>query len=90
MPSNAPGKTVAGDVTRESVAARSADRITVALIPKASDDLQRIQDRTGLSKTDIVNRAITLYEFIDAQLKAGNDVLIRDPVTQETQLVRFL
>jgi hypothetical protein len=66
------------------------DRITVALIPKAGDDLQRLQDRTSLSKTDIANRAITLYEFIDAQMRAGKDVLIRDNVTGETQVVRLL
>ena len=66
------------------------DRITVALIPKAGEDLQRLQDRTSLSKTDIANRAITLYEFIDAQMRAGRDVLIRDGETGETQVVRLL
>jgi hypothetical protein len=66
------------------------DRITVALIPKAGEDLQRLQDRTSLSKTDIANRAITLYEFIDAQMRAGRDVLIRDNTTGETQVVRLL
>ena len=66
------------------------DRITVALIPKAAEDLQRLQDRTSLSKTDIANRAITLYEFIDAQMKAGRDILIRDNETGETQVVRLL
>lgn len=66
------------------------DRITVALIPKAGEDLQRLQDRTSLSKTDIANRAITLYEFIDAQMRAGRDVLIRDNETGETQVVRLL
>jgi len=66
------------------------DRITVALIPKAAEDLQRLQDRTRLSKTDITNRAITLYEFIDAQMRAGQDILIRDRSTGETQIVRIL
>jgi hypothetical protein len=66
------------------------DRITVALIPKASDDLQRLQDRTGLSKTDIANRAISLYEFIDSQLQAGKDLIVKDPETGESQLVRLL
>jgi hypothetical protein len=66
------------------------DRITVALIPKAGEDLQRLQDRTSLSKTDIANRAITLYEFIDAQMRAGRDVLIRDNESGETQIVRLL
>ena len=67
-----------------------ADRITVALIPKAGEDLQRLQDRTGLSKTDIVNRAISVYEFIEAELLAGHDLIIRDRKTGETQILRFL
>jgi hypothetical protein len=29
-----------------------------------------------------VNRAIALYEFINAQLQAGNDLLVRDQVTE--------
>jgi len=53
------------------------DRITVALVRKAAEDLQVLQDRTDLSKTDIVNRAISLYEFIDAELSAGADLIVR-------------
>jgi len=62
----------------------------VALIPKASEDLQRLQDRTGLAKTDIVNRAITLYEFIEAELRVGRDLTVRDGATGETQIIRLL
>jgi len=62
----------------------------VALIPKAAADLQALQDRSGLSKTGLVNRAITLYEFMDSQLCEGREVLLRDPSTAETLLVRFL
>jgi hypothetical protein len=60
------------------------------LIPKATEDLQRLQDRTSLSKTDITNRAITLYEFIDAQLRAGRDMFIRDSKAGEIQTVQLL
>lgn len=81
----------AGSKAQDSVVRTlPVDRVTVALIPKASDDLQRLQDKTGLSKTDIVNRAISLYEFFETQLEAGNDLIVRDPKTGETQLVRFL
>ena len=62
----------------------------VALLPKAGEDLPRLHERTSLSKTDITNRAITLCEFIDAQMRAGRDVLSRDSKTGETQLVRIL
>jgi len=49
---------------------------------KAGEDLELLQDRTGLSETDIVNRAIALYEFINAPLQAGNGLLVRDQETE--------
>ena len=52
--------------------------VTVALIPEAAADLNRLRERTGLSGTDIVNRAVSLYEFCEAQLSAGRDLLVRD------------
>jgi hypothetical protein len=64
-----------------------ADCIAVVLIPQVRADLQRLQARTNLSQTDITNRAITLYEFIDAQLGAGRELLIRDESTGEIQRV---
>jgi hypothetical protein len=68
----------------------SGERLTISLIPTAAGDLRRIQERTNLSKTDIANRAITSYEFLDAQIHAGRDLIVRDRRTGETQLVRFL
>jgi hypothetical protein len=76
--------------TDDRTAAPTGERITVALVPKVAAELQRLQERTSLSKTDLTNRAITLYEFIEGQTSAGREVLIRDPQTGETQLVRFL
>lgn len=66
------------------------ERITVALIPTAEVGLRRLQERTNLSKTDLTNRAITSYEFLEAQLQAGRDLIVRDGRTGESQLVRFL
>jgi hypothetical protein len=60
------------------------------LTPRASESLQQLQDRTGQGKTDIVNRAITLYEFVEAQLSAGHELIVRNHVTGENQLIRFL
>lgn len=81
------GKDVRDDEARTT--AQAADRITVALVRKAGDDLQDLQDKTGLSKTDLVNRAISLYKFIEDQTEAGNELLVRDPKTKDTQLIRF-
>jgi hypothetical protein len=78
--------------SRPEEASRTAgvDRISVALIPKVVDALHRLQMRTNLSKTDLVNRALTLYEFFEAQLDADRDILIRDNGTQEVQSVMLL
>lgn len=66
------------------------DRITIGLLPRVSEGLQRLQDETSMSKTDIVNRAVTMYEFIEDQLRAGRDLLIRDSETQEIQKVMIV
>lgn len=66
---------VSTDDTPTSPAA--SGRITVALIDKAANDLQITHERTGLSKTDIVNRALSLYQFVDAELGAGAEFIVR-------------
>jgi hypothetical protein len=67
-----------------------AEPITVPLISAAAGDLQRLQERTNLSRTDLANRAIISYEFIDAQLQSGRDLIVWDRKTGEAQLVQFL
>jgi hypothetical protein len=68
----------------------SGDRITVTLIPKVKEGLRLLQERTDLSKTDLTNRAITLYEFVDDQLRSGHDIIARNQATGETQLVKLI
>ncbi len=67
----------------------AGERITVTLIPKAREDLVRLRERTSLSTTDLGNRVITLYEFLDQLLRTGHDFLARDPATGNTSLVRL-
>jgi len=75
---------------RDAARTQAVGRITVALIFKAAEDLQRLQERTGLSKTDIVNRAITLYRFIDGELGDDDDLLVRNKKTGEVKIVKLL
>ena len=42
-----------------------------------------------MSRTDITNRAITSCEFLEASRQSGHELLVRDAITGETQLVRF-
>ena len=66
------------------------ERITIILIPQASERLQRLEQRTDLSRTDLANRAITLYEFVDAQLRDGQEMIARNKETGEIRLVQLL
>jgi len=63
--------------------------ITVPLIAGVADDLRRLGERTKLSTTDLVNRAITSYEFFDARLRTGYDLIVRDGRTGEARFVWF-
>lgn len=53
--------------------------LTVLLVPKAARHLDRTRSRAQLSDTDIVNRAISLYDFIDGQLASGAQLVLRRP-----------
>lgn len=65
------------------------DRVTVSLIPKASAALDRLVLETGMSRTEITNRAIQLYAFVTDQLEAGKEVQLRDPTTDRVAQVQL-
>jgi len=74
----------------EHRAQQAPERITITLTPHVADQLHRLQSSTGLSKTDLVNRAISLYDFTTRQFASGMELLLRDPATGEGQLVHLL
>lgn len=49
----------------------SAERITVGLTRRVSQELSDMSDETGMSKTDLVNRAISLYRLITGKTDNG-------------------
>ena len=51
--------------------------IPLALVPKAATDLAQTCRRSELSSTDVVNRAISLYEFLDDECTRGSQMLLR-------------
>jgi|HubBroStandDraft_5_1064220.scaffolds.fasta_scaffold1825713_1 hypothetical protein len=55
------------------------EQITVALIPKAVADLARTRERSKLNPSDVVNRALSFYEFADAERAAGAQMWFRRP-----------
>lgn len=74
----AEGMAMAAKETSTDQSPAVVDRINVALAAEAAEALDKLQSRTKLKKVDIANRALKLYEFIDAEMRAGNKILIRD------------
>ncbi len=63
-------------------------RTSVVLIPRAQEALDLTAERMGLSKTDVMNRALQAYAFLEEQMATGATILVRrDGSTEE---VRFL
>jgi len=65
---------------------RTTRSITVLLVPKVAKELARTRKRARLSDTDIVNRAISLYDFIDEELTCGAHLLLRRPGSPEKEV----
>jgi hypothetical protein len=68
----------------------SGEGLAVILIEQARVDLGLVQERTNLSRADIANRAIILYQFVDAELRAGRRVITRDCETGTAQVVELV
>lgn len=66
------------------------DRITVTLTTKAQAQLADIVIATGQSKTDLVNRAISLLSFVEKETEAGSEVWLRHPSTGVRERVHLL
>lgn len=64
-------------------------RITVSLIRKTDDALAELGDATGLSKTDLVNRAVQLLHFVQTVENEGGHLLVRRS-TGEVERVHLL
>jgi hypothetical protein len=63
--------------------------MSISLIPRTTEELEQLHEKTGMSKTDIVNRAISLYAFVTEQLDAGQELLVRDPQSREVQRIQL-
>ena len=59
----------------QNVSHVSHGKLTVNLVSKAAADLMATRSR-GLSQTDIVNRAVSPYSFLD-ECESGGKIFIR-------------
>ncbi|WIX85784.1 hypothetical protein [Amycolatopsis sp. DG1A-15b] len=65
-------------------------RVNIPLVQESGKALLRLQDRTGLKKVDLVNRAIQVYDFLASQLTDDREVVLRGSDGQEVLVKIFL
>ncbi|MEO3782310.1 hypothetical protein ABGB12_03200 [Actinocorallia sp. B10E7] len=66
------------------------ERITVNLTPKAAQALEALTKSTGDTKTDAINRALQVYDFLDKIIRDGGRVYVQEPGSDVQERVRFL
>lgn len=54
-----------------------AHKVTVNLIPKAWEAANSTAALLGLSRTDVINRALQAHAFLEAEIAGGAEVLVR-------------
>lgn len=64
-------------------------RLTVNLTPKSDAALTNLANRTDLNRTDLVNRALQLYDYVDKATEAGMQLMLRGPDGQ-LDLIKIL
>ena len=63
-------------------------KVTVNLIPKSWDAANETAERLGLSRTDVINRALQAYAFLEQATAEGAQIVITRKTGSE--VVRFL
>ncbi|MFF3269406.1 hypothetical protein ACFYWU_00505 [Streptomyces chrestomyceticus] len=54
------------------------ERYSITLVPPAVEAVNLLTAATGLTKTDVINRAVQVYAFIEECIREGSDVLLRN------------
>ncbi len=57
----------------------ASERYSVTFVPPAVQAIAQLTESTGLSKADVINRAVQIYAYLDAQTRDGADLLLRGP-----------
>lgn len=67
-----------------------SDRITINLSPPGADGLRRAIAVTFESKTDAINRALTLYGLLHEVQDAGGAIYLRESADAELERMRII
>ena len=64
-------------------------KISMNLSDEVLDALREVAARDNVTMTEATRRAISTWKFLDDAQRAGSQVIIRDPRTNESERVIF-
>jgi hypothetical protein len=66
------------------------NRITVGIIPKVWPELLQLMETTRYNRTDVINRAISIYAVVANYTRDGSELVFRHPETGKERIVEIL
>lgn len=82
------GMTVGGGRTASGRSSSPLERVTVNLTMRASRALEETVELTGDSKTDSINRALSVYAYVTKVLQDGGSIFVQDK--DDTELKQLM
>ena len=67
----------------------SLEKVTVNLTTRSVAALEKAVEVTGDSKTDVINKALQVYSFIQEQIDAGGALYVKDAGSDEAERLRI-
>jgi hypothetical protein len=77
---------------RTSASGRSSsplERVTVNLTPRSAQALDEVVRLTQDTKTDVINRALQIYAFLEKIMNDGGTVYIRESESSDLERLKF-
>lgn len=65
----------------------SFTRLNININGTSSNALARLMDHHGVTATEVVRRALALYDFVDRHDAAGDEILVRTGTGEERKVV---
>lgn len=64
-------------------------KVSMNLTDDVIEALKDVAKRENVTMTEVTRRAISIFKYLDDAQNSGKSVLVRDPVTKETERIVF-
>ncbi|WP_026415654.1 hypothetical protein [Actinomadura oligospora] len=88
--SEAPSADQSRDQVPQAEGPGARERVTVNLTAKGAAALTELMRLTGDTKTDVINRALGVYAYLENVIQQDGKVYVREQDQSDLERVRFL